>query len=634
MRRVEEGFLSNLQDELRPNSLTLQALIAPVVAILVICVGVIISILVSGTRLQDLGEIARSQQIAKGAFDVVGRDLGRLAIGLARSQQAFEKLVLTLDTTWAERRFSNISNPFGRARPLLLDGSDRIVYSLAGDRELALPDDARGLVQTARRLSPTPPDMRAGFVNIDGHAYVAAASIVAPPELAGTVPGGDAPHVLLLIQPINESMLGRLGQDFLLSGLHFVAADEVSKPSSIFLETTSGQTVGAISWDPAQPGQELRTYILLPIVLATLVAGLLLTSFIKTAGETAREIRRGAMALAESGEALEHSENKLQAILDGVADGIVGFDESGLILSVNAAAARIFDRDPESMLGEPAESLLADTNSDAAESLRADRRTGETEYRDFVGVRRDGSRFLLDAAISHITYQSRAIAIAIMRDVTESRQAEETLNLLSTGMMLVGSNCRLLQANRSAARILDSKDGMALANGRVTVASRAEAEHLQALVERICSGDGDGDEPNWAVMTIDRGRDVRPLSIMVAPLQLNRSGENTSVAAIFIRDLEVRQSVPPEVLAKLFGLTPAEARVVVELVKGRRPQEVAEELGVSLNTVRNQLKQIFSKTNTGRQSELISLVLSSAAFVSEQGFDLDDAEPAMRLSGT
>ena len=67
-----------------------------------------------------------------------------------------------------------------------------------------------------------------------------------------------------------------------------------------------------------------------------------------------------------------------------------------------------------------------------------------------------------------------------------------------------------------------------------------------------------------------------------------------------------------------------EARVVVELVKGKRPQEVADELKVSLNTVRNQLKQIFSKTNTGRQSELISLVLSSAAFVSEHGLIIDE----------
>ena len=53
---------------------------------------------------------------------------------------------------------------------------------------------------------------------------------------------------------------------------------------------------------------------------------------------------------------------------------------------------------------------------------------------------------------------------------------------------------------------------------------------------------------------------------------------------------------------------------------------MADDLNVSLNTVRNQLKQIFSKTNTGRQSELISLVLSSAAFVSEHGLAVDEED--------
>jgi DNA-binding CsgD family transcriptional regulator len=135
-------------------------------------------------------------------------------------------------------------------------------------------------------------------------------------------------------------------------------------------------------------------------------------------------------------------------------------------------------------------------------------------------------------------------------------------------------------------------------------------------------------------MTIDRGDGVRPLSIKVAPVELNPGDSGSRVAAVFIRDLEIRQTVPPEVVAKLFGLTFAEARVVVELVKGKRPQEVAEDLGVSLNTVRNQLKQIFSKTNTGRQSELISLVLSSAAFVSEHGLEIEDGDDApMQLTG-
>jgi DNA-binding CsgD family transcriptional regulator len=154
-------------------------------------------------------------------------------------------------------------------------------------------------------------------------------------------------------------------------------------------------------------------------------------------------------------------------------------------------------------------------------------------------------------------------------------------------------------------------------------------------VDAACTGREGAADDGAGVMTIDRGEEVRPLSIKVAPVELNAGDQGSKVAAVFIRDLEIRQTVPPEMVAKLFGLTLAEARVVVELVKGKRPQEVAEDLEVSLNTVRNRLKQIFSKTNTGRQSELVSLVLSSAAFVSEHGLDITDYDdPDIRLVGS
>ena len=278
------------------------------------------------------------------------------------------------------------------------------------------------------------------------------------------------------------------------------------------------------------------------------------------------------------------------------------------------------------LVSGPADPGVAEGATSPAAMLRADPDAAATDYRELTGRRRDGSRFILDTAISHVGFQSATIAIAIMRDVTERKQAEETLNLLSTGMILVDRDCRLLMANRSASRVLDSGNGLARVSGRIKATMQPYTEQLSDLVDLACGGSGAGEGAEKAVMTIDRGDGVRPLSIMVAPLQLTQPGEGSPVAAIFIRDMEERHTVAPEVLSKLFGLTPAEARVVVELVKGKRPQEISEEIGVSLNTVRNQLKQIFSKTNTGRQSELIALVLSSTAFVSEQVASLEDEE--------
>ena len=77
--------------------MSLQALITPIVAVLVILVGVVMSVLLTGTGIQNDAEAARSQQLLESAFKAVGRDLGWLATGLARSDEAYDKLVEGFD---------------------------------------------------------------------------------------------------------------------------------------------------------------------------------------------------------------------------------------------------------------------------------------------------------------------------------------------------------------------------------------------------------------------------------------------------------------------------------------------------------------------------------------------------------
>lgn len=54
-----------------------------------------------------------------------------------------------------------------------------------------------------------------------------------------------------------------------------------------------------------------------------------------------------------------------------------------------------------------------------------------------------------------------------------------------------------------------------------------------------------------------------------------------------------------------FGLTPAETRLAARLKDGLSLKEAADDLAVSLNTVRNQLRAVFDKMGLNRQSELV-----------------------------
>ncbi|MGQ7817277.1 helix-turn-helix transcriptional regulator [Metapseudomonas furukawaii] len=61
-------------------------------------------------------------------------------------------------------------------------------------------------------------------------------------------------------------------------------------------------------------------------------------------------------------------------------------------------------------------------------------------------------------------------------------------------------------------------------------------------------------------------------------------------------------------LADIFHLSPAEQRLAELLAQQLSPERCATILGVSINTVRTQLRALFRKTGTNRQAELGSLI--------------------------
>lgn len=68
----------------------------------------------------------------------------------------------------------------------------------------------------------------------------------------------------------------------------------------------------------------------------------------------------------------------------------------------------------------------------------------------------------------------------------------------------------------------------------------------------------------------------------------------------------------PELVSKLFGLTPAEANLATTLVSGLSLRDSAANRGITVGTARSYLVRIFSKTGTGQQSELVSLLKNLA----------------------
>jgi DNA-binding CsgD family transcriptional regulator len=79
---------------------------------------------------------------------------------------------------------------------------------------------------------------------------------------------------------------------------------------------------------------------------------------------------------------------------------------------------------------------------------------------------------------------------------------------------------------------------------------------------------------------------------------------------VFVTDPEQLELPTHTQTQSMLGLTPAEARVALALVQTGNYNEVASDLGVSVQTVRSQAKSIYAKTQVNNKGALTRLMLS------------------------
>ncbi|HEX5310551.1 helix-turn-helix transcriptional regulator [Aquabacterium sp.] len=80
------------------------------------------------------------------------------------------------------------------------------------------------------------------------------------------------------------------------------------------------------------------------------------------------------------------------------------------------------------------------------------------------------------------------------------------------------------------------------------------------------------------------------------------------LALVMLHAPEATLETDPFVVAAMWDLSPAEAGVFMALGQGMSADEIALERGVSLATIRTQIRGVMTKTGANRQAELVSLL--------------------------
>jgi DNA-binding CsgD family transcriptional regulator len=80
---------------------------------------------------------------------------------------------------------------------------------------------------------------------------------------------------------------------------------------------------------------------------------------------------------------------------------------------------------------------------------------------------------------------------------------------------------------------------------------------------------------------------------------------------VVITDPDAAAHLPVDRLQAMFSLTEAEGRLATLLAAGEDLKSAARALDITYGTARARLAEVFQKTNTRRQGELITLLLTT-----------------------
>lgn len=188
---------------------------------------------------------------------------------------------------------------------------------------------------------------------------------------------------------------------------------------------------------------------------------------------------------------------------------------------------------------------------------------------------------------------------------------EHALDHLPTAVFFLARDGTVLYHNAEARRMLAGGSIALTREGRLEVVGLPLA---RAVADACRTGEGTG---VGAGETFHLPRATgKPYGVVVSPLRSPHLPllPTPPAAVVLVTDPD-RPLEATGVLERLYGLTAAEARLARVVASGRSLHEAADALGITLNTARWTLKNVFAKTDTDRQAALVRLLLTGPAAI-------------------
>lgn len=217
-----------------------------------------------------------------------------------------------------------------------------------------------------------------------------------------------------------------------------------------------------------------------------------------------QDVERRARELARAADALSLSEAQLRGVFESATDAILTIDAAQTIVLANPAAARMLRIDQQELVGSALERFVPEpwraahrAHVEAFGASGAPSRPMSPQ-REVWGLRADGERFPIEAAISHARADGRTLYTVILRDISARRHAEaelresearfrEVLRMLPEPVF-IDSGGRLGFVNEAAQRLVGQREGELIGRPLLSLCHPDSVPRLQACLARLAEG--------------------------------------------------------------------------------------------------------------------------------------------------
>ena len=186
---------------------------------------------------------------------------------------------------------------------------------------------------------------------------------------------------------------------------------------------------------------------------------------------------------------------------------------------------------------------------------------------------------------------------------------ETLLNRLNFPIFLVDRDLSIKFSNDAGNRMLERKELVEKDKGRIKLRQTSDHETLIGAVEQVLCRKMDGP---FSIFEDEGSNDIFALEVLALEARdvaSNLTSVPTNLALIYLKKIGDPNLPFTDSQRLCLKFTRTEWTIATALANGKSTQEIADEQGSTPQTVRWHIKQIFAKTKTRRQAELVRFLV-------------------------